>query len=167
MAPRRNRLSSPTPTPPPPPPPAPAPNPTPPPPPLQPLFLDIKQVPSIFRKSDQAKIIEALQRIRDKYFFQLDDYNILPSEEAETLKKKKDDRQAAMLKNQRKNIRLKDIADKKKEEAKQAKADRDAELADLADEKLHQIVDSYSLSAKYHIQEKLKPGPSSTKFTKT
>ncbi|KAL8755182.1 MAG: hypothetical protein Q9199_003816 [Rusavskia elegans] len=53
------------------------------------LLLDIKQVPSIFGKDEHAKIIEALERIKEKYFFRLDDNHKLPSKEAELLKKKR------------------------------------------------------------------------------
>ncbi|KAI4285383.1 MAG: hypothetical protein L6R38_000681 [Xanthoria sp. 2 TBL-2021] len=99
------------------------------------LLLDIKQVPSIFGKDDQAKMKEALERIKDKYFFRLDDNHKLPSKEAELLKEKREKRLAAKRENQRRNILLKEAAKAKRAKEEEAKNVYKAELEELAEGK--------------------------------
>ncbi|KAL8878780.1 MAG: hypothetical protein Q9198_003485 [Flavoplaca austrocitrina] len=99
------------------------------------LLLDLKQVPSVFGKQDQAKMLEALERITSRYFFRLDDKYKLPSDEAEAMKKKREEKLKIKRDNKRKNIELKELADAKHEAEKQAKKEHKAELVEMAEGK--------------------------------
>ncbi|KAI4120757.1 MAG: hypothetical protein LQ338_006788 [Usnochroma carphineum] len=93
------------------------------------LWQDLKEVPSVFGDADRRKMTEALQNIRDKFFFELTATTQVPSELAQKLKAEKNNKDIARMRNQRENVAKRREAKKRRAAEAAEKSKRKEELA--------------------------------------